>query len=467
MAFAGLLITYVETLVTPALPVLRKDFQTNYANLSWVITAYIISGTASSALFGRLSDTYGKKRIYVMLTVVYAFAISAGGFAQTLSEFIIIRAIQGLGMGLFPIAFSLLYEQLPREKLALAQGIVSSTFSAGAAVGLVGGAVITQDLGWQYAYHTAIPLAFTLTILAAFVLKDTSIRKKESIDYLGVTFLSSGIVSVLVPLSQGEYWGWLSFPTLFMFSLGGILLLAFVIQESRTHMPFISMKLLKIKNIFLSNLVSIFAMGSVFFLFYSVAPMLQDPEPSGFGTSIVESGLIMLPASVLNMVFAPLAAMITTNDGPKRAILIGSMILLISYLALLTNRASIFAVLEDTIIMGIGLSFIFVGIINMVLIALPGTKAGEATGMNTVFRNIGSVMAPAIGGVLETTFTTGVMVGAIPLSQIPGGIYPVMYSFPSQTAFTYIFLIGMVFLIIGVLVTLMMDDLRVMKVNRR
>lgn len=466
MAFAGLLITYVETLVTPALPVLVGDFNTNYDSLSWVITAYILSGTASSALFGRLADMYGKKRIFVLLSVVYTVAISFGGFAKTLPEFIAIRAVQGLGMGMFPIAYALLYDQVPKERLALAQGIVSSTFSAGAAIGLVGGAVITQDFGWQWAYHSAIPIALTLTVLSALILRDTSERHKEAIDYVGISLLVSGIISLLLPISQGVYWGWLSFPTLFLFGLGALLLLLFVIMEVRIREPFISIKLLKVRNILLSNFTSIFAMAAMFFLFYTISPMLQDPEPAGFGTSIVESGLVMFPAAILNMAFAPIAAVITTNEGPKRAILIGSGILFISYVALLFNRGSILAILEDSVLLGMGLSFIFVGVINMLLISLPGGRAGEATGMNTVFRNLGGILAPSIGGVIETTYTTGVMVGVVPLSVGSFGFFPIMHNFPSYTAFTYIFAVGILFLTISLILTSLMKNVKIERRKR-
>ncbi len=465
MAFTGLLITYVETVVTPALPVLRSDFNTNYDNLSWIITAYILSGTASSALFGRLADIYGKKKIFVILSTVYTLAVAFGGFAQNLPEFIVIRAVQGLGMGMFPIAYAMLYDQVPKERLALAQGIVSSTFSAGAAIGLVGGAVITQNLGWQWSYHSAIPIAATQTILAVLVLRDTSERQKESVDYLGVSLLVSGIISILLPISQGVYWGWLSFTTLFMFGLGALLLLLFVVTETRVRQPFISVKLLKVRNILLSNFTSIFAMASLFFLFYTISPMLQDPQPAGLGVSIVESGLVTLPAAILNMAFAPVAAIITTNEGPKKAILIGSLILFISYVALLFNRGTTTAILEDSTIMGMGLSFIFVGVINMLLISLPGGRAGEATGMNTVFRNLGGVIAPSIGGVLETTYTTGIIVGVIPFSGSPFGLVPIIQGFPSYTAFTYIFAVGILFLAISLVLTSLMKGVRVQRRN--
>ncbi|EQD32473.1 major facilitator transporter, partial [mine drainage metagenome] len=281
MAFMGILITYVETMVTPAIPILRVFFNTNYDALSWVITAYIISGTVSAAIFGRLADIYGKKRIFLILAAVYAVAVSFGGFATTLTEFILIRTVQGLGMGMFPVAFALLNDQIPKEELALAQGIVSSTFTAGAALGLVLGAFITQYYTWQWAYHSAIPVAFTLLILAALFLKDNSTRTREVVDFPGVLALAVGVVTLILGLSEGEYWGWSSIRIIGIFLVSIASILLFVLIEFRSKSPFISMKLMKIRNVFLSNFTGLFAMTGMFFLFYTVPTLLEDPEPAG------------------------------------------------------------------------------------------------------------------------------------------------------------------------------------------
>lgn len=453
MAFMGILITYVETMITPAIPILRGFFNTNYDSLSWIITAYIISGTVSAAIFGRLADIYGKKKIFLILATIYAVAVSFGGFATSLDEFILIRAVQGLGMGMFPVAFALLNDQVPKEELALAQGIVSSTFTAGAAVGLVLGAYITQYYGWQYSYHTAIPVAFTLLILAAIFLRDTSERHKQAIDFPGVFALAIGVVSLILGLSEGEYWGWSSVTIIGLFILSIVSLLLFVLIEIRSTSPFISMKLLRIRNVFLSNFTGLFAMTGMFFLFYTVPTLLEDPRPAGFALSIVNAGLVMLPAAAVSMIFAPLSALITKRRGPKLTILIGTLVLFVSYLGLYFNRGSPTAITEDATIMGIGLSFIFVGVINMLLISTPRNEAGASTGMNVVFRNIGSAIAPAIGGVIETTYVSSVIVGKTPLGT------PIYASLPSSAAFSYIYIIGMVFLAISVIFTLMMKKI--------
>lgn len=458
MAMMGILITYVETMVTPALPILVSDFHTNYDKLSWVITAYILSGTVSAAIFGRLADIYGKKKIFIILSGVYTLAVSFGGFATNLPQFIAVRAVQGIGMGMFPVAYALLNDEVPKENLALAQGIISSTFTGGAAIGLVAGAYITQYYGWEWSYHSAIPISLALMIAAAVIVKESPVRRKETIDFAGVGALSLSVVFLILGLSQGEYWGWTSLAVFASFLLSVVSLIAFVIIERRVDMPFINLRLLRVRNIFLANVTGLFAMSGMFFLFYTVPVLLQDPSPAGFGMSIFSSGLIMLPAAIASMVFAPLSAAITNRRGPKVTILIGGIVLFLSYLALLFNRQTTISILEDTTLLGISLSFIFVGVINILLISTPPKEAGVSTGMNVVFRNIGSSIAPAIGGVLESTFVMPVLLGVYnyPVMGLP--FFPIFETFPSSSAYDYIYIIGLVFLSIMVILTLFMKN---------
>lgn len=465
MAFMGILVTYVETMITPALPILVNFFNTNYDQLSWVITAYVISGTISAAIFGRLADIYGKKRIFLVLATGYAIAISLGGFAQTLTELIAIRAVQGLGMGMFPVAFALLNDQLPKRELALAQGIVSATFAGGAAVGLVLGAWITQNFGWEWSYHSAIPVSFGLLLISYLVLHDESLRKEQGIDLPSITLLGGGLVALILGLSEGQLWGWSSPLTFIVFAISALLLVSFVYSERRSDEPFINMELLKVRNVFLANFTGLFSMAGLYFLFYSIPPLLQDPQPAGFGVSILQSGIVLLPASLLSMAFAPVAAKVTTDRGPKVTIIIGTVILFFAYLGLYFNRATELSIMEDAAILGLGMSFIFVGVINILLLSTPADKSGEATGMNVVFRNIGTSIAPAIGGVFETAYVMNAMVGFLPVKLGTLPFVPIFVAFPSSSAFDLIYITGMLFLVASIIFTMLMKNIVVKKVE--
>jgi MFS family permease len=191
-------------------------------------------------------------------------------------------------------------------------------------------------------------------------------------------------------------------------------------------------------------------MAAMYFLFFTVPTLLQDPAPSGFGKTVFDSGLILFPATVMNMVFAPVAARVIRKRGPRLSILIGLTVDIIGFGLLYLYRATIPEILLDTIFVGAGISMMLVGIINVLLTSTPRENAGEATGMNTVFRDIGMSIAPAFGGALETMYTIKVTIGVKMINGVP---YRIMEAFPDKTAYNYIYLIGVIFVILGFIFT--------------
>jgi len=442
MAFAGLLIMYIETMIVPSLPTLVDYFHTDYDSISWVVTSYLISGTVSSIIFGKLADIYGKKKIFLLVAGIYTVAIIFGGFATSLIEFILIRTFQGAGMAMFPIAFSLIRDEFPPEEIPLAQGIVSATFAGGASLGLVIGAYISQNYGWEWDYHTAIPIALLLFILSFKFLKESNVRTKTRLDMAGTALLSSGIVSALIATSEGQYWGWGSESIFSLYAFSIVLISLFVLVEEFAKNPLMDIKLLSSRNILLTNIISLFVSSGMFFLYFTIPPLLEDPVPAGFGESIITAGLTNLPAAIFAMAFAPLAAFTTRKKGPKISIMLGVLIQIISFLALFFNRSNALSITEDSLLLGVGSSFSMVGLTNMIVMITPQDKMGISTGMNQLFRNVGSVISPAIAGVLETGYQQAVTVGALPYKLGSLNILPMFSFFPSSTAFDLIYITG-------------------------
>ena len=152
----------------------------------------------------------------------------------------------------------------------------------------------------------------------------------------------------------------------------------------------------------------------------------------------------------MNMVFAPVAAKVIKKRGPRLSIIIGLVVDLIGFVLLYSYRATIPEILLDTMFVGSGISMMLVGIINVLLTSTPRENAGEATGMNTVFRDIGMSIAPAFGGALETMYTIKVTVGVKVINGIP---HKIQEAFPDATAYNYIYLIGIIFVILGFIFT--------------
>ena len=156
---------YAETMLIPAIPDLINDFDISYSTSSWILAAYLVAGAVMTPISGKLSDIYGKKKMLLIIMIIYTASVSLGGFADNISFLLAIRALQGIGLSMFPIAFSIARDQFPRQKIAIGQGIISSMYASGAVIGLAAGSSIVQQYGWQATYFSLIPIAIMLTLV--------------------------------------------------------------------------------------------------------------------------------------------------------------------------------------------------------------------------------------------------------------------------------------------------------------
>ena len=125
----------------------------------------LVSGAVMTPIAGKLSDIYGRKKILLIIMVIYAVGVSLSGFATNIYFMLIARAIQGIGMSMFPIAFGIVRDQFPREKISIGQGIITSMFASGAVIGLAVGGIIIQNYGWRTTFFTIIPIAIALLLI--------------------------------------------------------------------------------------------------------------------------------------------------------------------------------------------------------------------------------------------------------------------------------------------------------------
>jgi MFS family permease len=165
---------YAETMLIPAIPDLIRDFHVSYGMSSWILSSYLISGAVMTPIAGKLSDVYGKKKLLLIIMIIYGVGVSAAGFSNSIIFMLVARAIQGIGLSMFPIAFSIVREQFPRQRIAIGQGIISSMFAAGSSIGLYVGGNIIQNFGWHATFFTIIPI---LIILLFIIWRFITIKK--------------------------------------------------------------------------------------------------------------------------------------------------------------------------------------------------------------------------------------------------------------------------------------------------
>ena len=446
MVGVALLLQYVETMIIPGLPTIQKDFSTTSSVVSWITSAFLIVGSAVSPLFGKLGDSFGKKRMFLIALVFYTAGVGLAGFSPSIDFLIFARAVQGIGFAIVPLALAIIADVFPKERIATAQGIVSATFAIGSAAGLIVGAYIVQDLGWQWAFHSAFILSVIFFVIVARVLPAGSPGNRRSVDFSTVVMLMAGVSLILFYLTEGPYEGWYSAYELAALAAGVVLTVGFFVAESRRANPLIQLSLLRIRNVLVANGVGIISGISMFLLFFAVVYYTELPKPFGLGLDTISAGLTLAPATVLMLVVGPGVGRLVSRFGPKPTMLLGAVIALVGLGLFSFNRATNTDVVVDTAVSLIGAVSIIIPIVNMISVSLPRETVATGLGLNTMLRNIGGAVGPVIATTVMNTYTTTV--------SIPAGPITVPATFPSSTAFDVIFYLAMAAMVVAIVFTL-------------
>jgi MFS family permease len=456
LAAAALMVNYVETMIIPGLQASFIPFFDN-APLSvatWILSAYLVVGTALTPLAGKLGDIYGKKRVLVAILAVYFVAVSVAGFTPNLGDavgmtrgneiylLIGVRAVQGVGLAIFPLAFALIGEEFPKERIAGAQGIVAAMFGVGAAVGLLGGAWITQNYGWQLTYHTVIPVALVVLVLAWTLLRESRNRFDQPVDAPGATFLALSLVFFLVGLTEGPTWGWgslvaysiaglpLGTPELFL--LAALFLAAFLLWERRARRPIVDFAKLRERSILAANLSGVLAGTAMFLLFVGLVARVEASPPVGLGKDALAFGLYAFPAALSILLVAPVVGRSISRFGPRFAMVLGSVLVLMGGLLLTFFNTTVPELILGPIPTFAGVVTLFIAMTNLVVVSSRPQEVGVQTGMNATFRSLGTAVGPIVASTILASLlaTYTVTVRGLPVLS---------FQAPSNGAFQLVF----------------------------
>ena len=430
-----------ETMILPAIPDFIRDFNISYSTSSWLLSAYIIAAAVMTPIAGKLSDIYGKKKILLIVMAVYAVGILAGRFATNIEFMLAARAAQGVGMAMFPIAFGIIREVLPEKKLAIGQTIFSSTFSGGAIVGLVGGAAIIQNFGWQATFLAILPVAIALWLIIVRFVRVQSPASMESgievgngnpsndqtIDIKGTLALAATIISFLAGISFLESnSASAGYQVASLFVASGVSLATFILIEKRVHSPLLDFKLMTSKSFLPPTIILMLVFMSIFMVYLTIPVMVRSPQPLGFGGDAVAVAGVQLPFMVVLLIGTIMSGFILNKIKNTKLTLIGTVISAIGFFTLLMFHSTESMVSVGLAILATGLSLSITGAFNIILLSVPMQVTGIALGMTLLLNLVGMSVGPASAGVFQQMYQ--------------GTVEGVARQFPTQDAYNLIFL---------------------------
>jgi MFS family permease len=469
LSCVGLMAMFADTMILPAIPDIIKDFKITYNASSWILASFLITGAVMTPIAGRLSDMYGKKKMLLIIVGIYTLGISVAAISTNFLILIVARIMQGVGASMFAISFSIIRDKFTPEKLAVAQGIFSSMFSAGAVIGVAIGGTIINNFGWHATFFLVIPIAIALFVsISRFIhidmdkatarisdkntefccrfihvrrdilLSESSIpvehgsssESKSTVDIAGAITLSITIIAFLVALqfiqtvNASDY---ATVPIVIGFGAAAIISLSFFIMiERRTYSPLLDLKLLLNRILLPANIINmVVGITSLMVVYQTIPILIRSPPPLGFDGDALSIANVQLPYMAVSLIVSIASGFIVSKFGNQLPTVLGIILSIAGFFLIFMSHSTEFLITISLAVIAAGLCLTQIGSINIVLVNTPKQSNGVSLGMTTLLYLIGTSVGPVLAGIFMQANQT---------------VLPLVGSFPAPQAYNLIFL---------------------------
>lgn len=412
LATSALAYAFAQTMVAPALPDIQRSLHTSTTSVTWVLTVYLLTASVATPIVGRLGDMFGKERMLLMTLAFFGLGSLVAALSHSIAVLVAGRAIQGVGGAVFPLAFGIIRDEFPPERVATAIGLISATFGIGGGAGLVLSGVIVDHLSYEWIFWLALGVVMLAMVATHLFVPESPVKSPAKIDWTGAGLLSAGLICLLLGLSEANRWGWGSEKEIGMLAGATLLLLAWARFELRVPEPLVDMRMMRRRAVLTTNLTALLIGFGMFGSFIIIPQLVQLPKSTGFGfgASVTEAGLFLLPATTVMLFAGPIAGVLGTRLGSKVPLIAGTLFASLSFAFLSAEHEHRWAVYCATALMGLGIGFAFASMANLIVEAVDQRETGVATGMNTIMRTIGG----SLGGQVSATILAAHMSGGHP-----------------------------------------------------
>lgn len=408
LAFSGIVVSLMQTLVIPLVPELPKLLGAPASDTTWAITATLLASAVATPVVGRLGDMFGKRRMLLLSLVLLVAGSVVCALSDSLTPMIVGRALQGLASGVIPLGISIMRDELPAERLGSATALMSASLGVGGALGLPAAALIAENADWHALFWTAAGLGAVALVVVLALVPESAVRSGGRFDLIGAVGLSAALVCLLLAISKGAGWGWGDPLTIGLFAAAVVVLLLWGWWELSTREPMVDLRTTARRQVLFTNLASAMMGFSMFAMSLVLPQLLQLPEATGYGLgqSMLAVGLVMAPSGLVMMVLAPLSARLSAAKGPKVTLMIGAVIVAAGYALNIGLMSEIWHLVLVSCIIGAGIGFAYASMPALVMGAVPVSETAAANSLNTLMRAVGTSVSSAVAGVVLAEMTT-------------------------------------------------------------
>lgn len=407
LAAAALAYSLLQSLIIPAIPELEQALHTSESAASWLLTAYLLSAAVATPILGRVGDAVGKEKMIVVVMAVFSVGTVIAGTADGLVLMLVGRVVQGAGGAVFPLAFGIIRDEFPPARVAGAIGVMSAILGVGTGAGIVLAGPIVEHLGYHWLFWVPLILSVGATVATFAFVPESPVRAEGRLNWVGGALLSGWLVTGLLAVSYGPTRGWTDMTVLVLFGATAVLVALWIWSEARSRSPLVDMQMMRVPAVWTTNLTALLFGFGMFAMFITVPQFAQTPVSAGygFGASVTQSGLYLLPFATAMVVVAPLTGRLALWVGSKAVLVAGSLFSAGSYFLLVVEHSAPWSVFTASGILGVGVALGFASMSNLIIESVPAEQTGVATGMNTNIRSIGG----AIGSAVATSLVVATM----------------------------------------------------------
>ncbi|MDR2997309.1 MAG: MFS transporter [Microbacterium sp.] len=391
-------IALLQNLVIPVIPMLEADLHVGSDAATWTMTAWLIAAAVATPLLGRVGDLRGRRATLLAVLAIVMLGDLVAALAPNLGVLILGRILQGAGGAVFPLAFALLREFMPPQRLTAAIGSVSALIGIGGAAGSVLAGPLSAAIGWRGLFEVALVAGAIGALLTVAWIPRSDIRAAGRLNTLSAVLLSGWLVALLLPLASGARWGWTSAATLGLFALAAVLLAAWVLSELRSADPLVDIRMLAHRAIWPVNAAGLL-IGVAVFGFWGYLPLfLEVPAETGWalGLTVQTAGLVLVPL-LIGMSVAGFATGALTRVLTLRVqLVLGGLLMGATVVGAVLFHSAVWQLAIAGGLFGIGVGAAYAAMASIIVEGVPAANVGIATGVNANLRSIGSAIGSAL-----------------------------------------------------------------------
>ncbi|CAL9381795.1 MFS transporter [Streptomyces sp. enrichment culture] len=394
----------LQSLIAPALPTVQHALHASPSTATWVMTAYLLSASVFTPILGRVGDLAGRKRTLVAVLLAVLAGCLVAALAPNIGVLIVARVVQGVGGALFPLSFGIIRDEFAPAEVSGSISNLSAVIAAGGGVGMVAAGPIVSALGYRWLFWIPVAIVAATVLIALRYIPESPERTAGKVGWTGAVLLSGWLVALLLPLSQAGQWGWGSPRVLGLFAAAVVLFAVWLVTEARSRTPLIDLRVLRLPAVWTTNTAALLFGAGMYSIWSFLPGFVQTPAAAGygFGASVTESGLLMLPMLVAMFLSGVVSGRLEPRVGAKALLTTGAALgaLACGFLTLWHDARWQIGVVAALFGLGIGLAF--ASMANLIVGSVPPAQTGAATGMNANIRTIGGSIGAALTSVLVT-----------------------------------------------------------------